>query len=730
MFTKLKIDLENCYWIWKLNFNFDFTSNKWYSIYAANGVMKTSFAKIFFQLQNKQLPEDLMFPDRKVKCDIKDENWNDLSSENIFVIKPYIEDYKSARISTLLLKDTLKIKYQAEYDKIETAENILYEKIKDSWKFKNLDSVKNEILNSFLEKDIFDVILKIESNILDWVSPIYETIIYSEIFNDTAFNFLKDEKDIIKEYIERYDKLVTNSDYLWKDFNHYKAKKTGENLQKMQFFKWWHKVGFKNNKTNDFKDIYDYKVFNDIVEKEEEILLKDPAIWKILEKLNSKIKNVDLERLRDYLFNNKHILKELINIELFRKKLFIDYFKLHLDDYRDLLIKIKSWKAEIEKILMEANSDKEYWKRAINEFNTRFTVPFSLDVNNIEDILTKNQEPKIVFKFTDIYSWETVERDKNKILEVLSQWEKRALYLLNIIFEINARKQNWIETLFIVDDIADSFDYKNKYAIIQYLKDISEVSIFNQIILTHNFDFFRTLQSRGITKYDKCLIAIKSNNKIELIKAEWIKNIFVYDWKINICNCNKKLIASISFIRNLIEYTKWVNDSNYKLLTSLLHDKNNTNSILISDLENIFNYTFWERITLQNKNITIFSLIISEANNIESSPHVIWLNLENKIILSIAIRLISEKFMKRKIIDSVFLTNLEVSENQTWKLFSKYNNDFCNISSEKENLNIIKEMMIMTPENIHVNSFMYEPILDMSDEHLVKLYRKVRDDLI
>jgi hypothetical protein len=31
----------------------------------------------------------------------------------------------------------------------------------------------------------------------------------------------------------------------------------------------------------------------------------------------------------------------------------------------------------------------------------------------------------------------------------------------------------------------------------------------------------------------------------------------------------------------------------------------------------------------------------------------------------------------------------------------------------------------MTPENIHLNSFMYEPILDMSDQHLRKLYTEV-----
>ena len=37
----------------------------------------------------------------------------------------------------------------------------------------------------------------------------------------------------------------------------------------------------------------------------------------------------------------------------------------------------------------------------------------------------------------------------------------------------------------------------------------------------------------------------------------------------------------------------------------------------------------------------------------------------------------------------------------------------------------IQQVILMTPENIHVSSFMYEPILDMSDEHLRKLYQGV-----
>ena len=42
-----------------------------------------------------------------------------------------------------------------------------------------------------------------------------------------------------------------------------------------------------------------------------------------------------------------------------------------------------------------------------------------------------------------------------------------------------------------------------------------------------------------------------------------------------------------------------------------------------------------------------------------------------------------------------------------------------------ENIQVLHRVVLMTPENINLNSFMYEPILDMSDEHLRKLYRDV-----
>ena len=132
-----------------------------------------------------------------------------------------------------------------------------------------------------------------------------------------------------------------------------------------------------------------------------------------------------------------------------------------------------------------------------------------------------------------------------------------------MIFEIEARKKAKQDTIFVIDDIADSFDYRNKYAIIQYLKEIAQEPNFSQVLLTHNFDFFRTVNSRFVP-YDHCLMAFRNDKGVLTLKqAEGIKNIFVNDWKGSFFKDPRKRFASIPFIRNLIEYTKGEDDPAY-----------------------------------------------------------------------------------------------------------------------------------------------------------------------
>jgi hypothetical protein len=46
---------------------------------------------------------------------------------------------------------------------------------------------------------------------------------------------------------------------------------------------------------------------------------------------------------------------------------------------------------------------------------------------------------------------------------------------------------------------------------------------------------------------------------------------------------------------------------------------------------------------------------------------------------------------------------------------------------ELDELRLLRSVLLTTAETLHVNSFMYEPIIDMSDQSLRNLYARVAD---
>lgn len=67
-------------------------------------------------------------------------------------------------------------------------------------------------------------------------------------------------------------------------------------------------------------------------------------------------------------------------------------------------------------------------------------------------------------------------------------------------------------------------------------------------------------------------------------------------------------------------------------------------------------------------------------------------------------------------------STLVITSNQTSELLThiKANN------SDKNILTVLERVNLMTPENIHVNAFMFEPLIDIPIYHLVRLYKKVK----
>jgi hypothetical protein len=301
---------------------------------------------------------------------------------------------------------------------------------------------------------------------------------------------------------------------------------------------------------------------------------------------------------------------------------------------------------------------------------------------------------------------------------VLSSGEKKALYILNVLFEVEARRKLREETLFVIDDLADSFDYKNKYAIVQYLHEMTETPEFKLIVLTHNFDFFRTLEGRSISVYNNCLTAQKTSTEVKLVPASGIRNPFIRDFKLNFFDDPMKRIASVPFMRNILEYTKGDEDPNYLKLTSVLHWKADSSSITNTELDAIFLGLFGGSGRFATPGGSVVDLIFVQASTAATAPEGI--NFENKIVLSIAIRLLAEQYIEKVIADPTFFNS--ITSNQTQVLHKEYRDRGLG-SLEKRK--VLDSVLLMTPENLHVNAFMYEPIIDMTDEHLRKLYHEV-----
>jgi len=713
---KLKILFENCYGIKKLEYEFDFSNRSIFSIYSPNGTMKTSFAKTFKDHSENKDSLDLIFQTRPSKREIIDENGTALDANEVFVIEPYVESFQSEKASTLLVNSDLKSRYEEILKQIENEKTALVSKLKQlsGLTGRNI-TVESELSKVFSKKSFFDVLIDLEELINLRTEHEVSSVIYSKIFDEKVVKFLntKDFKNQIKDYIERYNTLIESSKYLKKGFNHSNASEIHKSLKGNGFFGANHSINLHNGETIDV--ISSDTELREVINKEIETVLNDSALQRKFNEIDSELKNVKLKEFREYLFDNKFLLPELNDLDKFQKEIWYSYFVEQKELVNTLLTEYKKGKAEIETIVSKAIEQETEWKTVISIFNQRFSVPFDLQMKNQDDVILKSESPSLSFIFKDLDLSETQQVNEKELLSVLSQGERRALYLLNIIFEIRARANSNQQTIFIIDDISDSFDYKNKYAIIEYLKEVSENPIFKQLILTHNFDFHRTVCSRLNMERKNKLNTLRTENEIKIVQEKYQNNPFSY-WKTNIHTNNNMLIATVPFIRNLAEYSGF--DTEYLKLTSLLHYKADTDLIKVSDLEAIIKLILKDKagITLPNQNKIVKDLIFELAEVIYNDTDEI-IDLENKILLSIAIRLHSEIYMVKEIDDNAFWNS--ITKNQTVALIKRYKNDFSGKTNEIE---LLEQINLMTPENIHLNSFMYEPILDMSNDHLKKLY--------
>lgn len=724
--TELEIHLENCYGIRRFKHKFNFGESKTQLVYAPNGVMKSSLALTLEDIAEGRVSKDRIFSHRVNHREVKVDGV-DIDKEDIFVIQRMkTVEFKEA--STILANEKLKKEYDSINAKLNESKTEFVKLLQPLTGLK-VNQIETEIQTIF-KQDIFKFFESYESQINEIIEPVYTNILYTEIFNDKAVKFLesKDFKSKIKDYIKVYDTLVNENDTLFMKgtFNHFNADTITKSLKDNNFFSAKHKVKIKEQEISDAKEL------EELIISEKEKVLKDPELTSKFNEIDKSLNsNAELRKFRSYIEQNQDIIKEFADLNNFRKKLIINYVSTHKNEFNVLLKLHKDTSEQRAKIVEEAKKEQAQWKEVIDIFKRRFTVPFEVQIKNQENVILNGEPASLLFKYKDGNG-----PDDEKLLggselqESLSTGEQRVFYLLNIIFQIETRKKLNKNQLVVVDDIADSFDYKNKYAIIEYLKDVLDDPHFFMIILTHNFDFYKTIKSRlgSKIKYQGNWSTIRRAGEIELVKGEK-EDVFPI-LRSNYDNCDFTFIACIPFVRNLIEFTIGKDNDKYLLLTSLLHMKpervdkaiSKTEDLKVDDVLQIFNSTFAQVKTKANLEDKVLDLILNKSEEIYNLADGNPLDIKYKICISIGIRLIAERFMISKISDANFHTH--ILKKETGKIVEQYKREF---SALTDNIGVLDRVNLMTAENIHINSFMYEPLMDLTDEHLKTLYNDVKN---
>lgn len=711
---KLNINLKFCYGIKSFEHTFDFTRRHAHVIYAPNGSMKSSFAKTFKDLSKKQNPRDIIKPSNPTECTVLDEKQEKIPAENIFVIESEPRNYDSVkRQEALLVNIELEAEYNETLDALESKKKEFLNAVSSySGGPRKIESLFTEVFEKPSTK-FYDCLEIIKDQVENTATADYSDILYEDFFNKAVIDLLKNPQisSKLSDYIEQYDKLTESSPYFKKGaFDHDNAAIVCSNLETNGFFKAQHKVLL-----NSGEEISEAEKLEDLFTKEKQRILSDEELEKRFSSFDNAIKNKALKTFRTIVQNRKEILKKLENVKDLKIAFWASYFRRNKDLYHTLLNLHNTTKDRLKEIEEEANTRETEWESVLETFKGRFDVPFNIEISNKSDVGLGRSAPVRSFKHKD--ADEEIEENNLKD-NVLSTGERRALYILNIIFEIRSRAQD-PDTLIIIDDIADSFDYKNKYAIVEYLSDILEEENFKAIILTHNFDFFRTLESRLEVKgHDSCHIILKNNEGIKLEPAKDYLNAALR-WKEEIESStleerNKLIVAAIPLVRNLIEYTEG-KEENYTYLTKLLHMKDDTADITIGSVCKIFN-AVWKTNLSEDETDKMLPIIYQVAENCLHEEDF-GLNLENKIVLSIATRLKAEEFLNSKI----------SSGPQAPKKLGKKVGRFKEQYPNDNRASTLEKVLIMTPENIHFNSFMYEPIIDMSGSHLKRLYEEIKE---
>lgn len=691
-------------------------------IYAPNGGTKTSLALGFKSISNGINPNDRIF---EKKCEyifnLDGNLYSDKEPKNIDNIvvynfeKYYNESLEKSdnKINLLTISSELKSKYGEIYQFCLDQIDILSKKISSiignkKKENENISSSLNFFKSTFNIYNWKDIIVFLSN--IKWSDKIE---IENNILNILNENTIPIISSI--DFIERVNKLnhTLNSkveSILFKGvFGSIEAGKLIKEIKSDGFFEAGHAIKLfgKDELITSCED------FEKIYQEQLNIIYTDDETKKDVEDLLSKInKNKATREIRG-LISNPEILTQMNDFNKFSLKVLSGCLQNLEIEIRETAKLINNSNDSINKLMKEAESERTKWEEICSIFNDRFIVPFEISIKNRFNSIIGASSPTFEIKYKKNNNEKVINEDILK--KTLSTGEVRALTILLFLFDLNISIEKNSETFVILDDVVDSFDYKNKYAMIEYISELSNENNIICWVLTHNFDFFSSCKYR-VKGFDKYYIKQNKNSENFQKFNESIigggMELFS-NWKkmLNDTSDEKKFISLIPVCRNLIELKYGVNDEKYKTLCNVLHFRLNTKNILVEKIKPLFLETFNINYNLDASR-KVFDILFEQLNILSTTNLSNSIGLDDKIVLAIGIRIVIE--MVFNVFDTSFV-NSDLSLGEEYELVKQY----LDLYDKK----VFSKALISIPEFVHLNSFMYEPLIDIPTIVLQEIYK-------
>ncbi len=694
--------VENAFGIKSLHLNLE-NDKKMYQelIYSKNGSFKTSFSNTLYNLSNGTLENVFdRLTDEKAILDISIlENGKEIKNfDNRFVVfsreiyeqhSKLLSDYSSELetltidkknseyINELLTEETIEIKLQIDNYLKGTGLNFeilldMFSNLEDGY----LDRII-QLLNTIINHEAQDIS---EINIKKIYQKAYDIVDQSE-FQSKISNYIQVLENKINAQL--FDKNFNENNCLQFINNVDKAKYLSETKSRGLFLK--------------DKVYYDIDEVKKIFEEEIKKISKDPEIIeqsKEITKLMGTAK--ESEFLKESIQKNPLLVKQL---SAGRKNILLSYLKSSSIDYNYWLEVVKKAKKELNNVLKIAQDKQTNFERAIEIYKNRFHPIFDIKIVNKAESMLGIKTPTITFyhnRYCEIPVSET------KLSQILSSGEKTTLNILKFIVEYeNCKKYH---PFIILDDIVETFDYSNRYAFMEYINDLVNLDV-PIIVMTHNFEFYRTVSKR-IPKLRKSVASANSNGVVDIQTNNRInKNME------NVLKCSNiyDFFCAIPYLREI----KTILLEDTKTLDSCLHYKENTSKLQIKDILLQFPSNAIKSLKIDENDIYMEKLF-EIADSLSGFDDF---DIVKKTILSLSCRLLIE----RKIIANNFNLLTNINTNQTAQLLDLYGEKlFPNVKK------YLEAVQLSTPEFIHANAFMYEPLIDINGKYLFELYNQIK----